>query len=546
MKALGMAGEFAAVWAAIGAAGASADPAAPAAAGLVAGAGGPGRDRRQLRGQGRDRARAPADRGPSRAGQGADQALVPLRARDLVAGRRRPRWGASSRARGRTCSPSRRRSASAGPTWACTTPPTCSPAPRLGFCLGSLVPGLGVDPAEDAAVRPRRGRQRARQASRRAGRQRRRRRPGHARREDRDRRPAERRQVDALQRAHRAPAPKPATTPSPRSTRTWPSCRSPTSGSSRSPDGRRLERGRPRDDRVPRHRGARPRAPRRARGSATGSSGRSARPTRSATSSAATPAAECRTPRAGSTRASDIELIETELLAADLEQAERRLERVVKQARSGDTEAIAERDWLERVVRRARRRAAGARGARARGGARRPAPTVGADLEADAVRRQRRRGRGRRCRARSPRTPAARTPSPSRSAPGSRSSWRSSTTRPRRPRCAPSSASRSPGLTRLIRAAFELLDLIVFFTADAGKEAMARAAAPRLDRLGCRRRGPHGDPGRPSCSAEVVGWRDAGRRGRIRCGARTWAVADRGARVRGRRRRRHHDQGLTH
>lgn len=46
----------------------------------------------------------------------------------------------------------------------------------------------------------------------------------------------------------------------------------------------------------------------------------------------------------------DIDLIETELLAADLEQAERRLERVVKQAKSGDKEAIAEQGWLEGVV----------------------------------------------------------------------------------------------------------------------------------------------------------------------------------------------------
>jgi ribosome-binding ATPase YchF (GTP1/OBG family) len=46
----------------------------------------------------------------------------------------------------------------------------------------------------------------------------------------------------------------------------------------------------------------------------------------------------------------DIELIETELLAADLDQAERRLERVIKQARSGDKEATAEQAWLERVV----------------------------------------------------------------------------------------------------------------------------------------------------------------------------------------------------
>ena len=48
--------------------------------------------------------------------------------------------------------------------------------------------------------------------------------------------------------------------------------------------------------------------------------------------------------------ADDIELIELELIAADLEQARRRLERVTKQARSGDKAAIAERDWLERVV----------------------------------------------------------------------------------------------------------------------------------------------------------------------------------------------------
>jgi GTP-binding protein YchF len=46
----------------------------------------------------------------------------------------------------------------------------------------------------------------------------------------------------------------------------------------------------------------------------------------------------------------DIELIETELLAADLEQAERRLERVAKQAKTLDKHAVAERDWLEEVV----------------------------------------------------------------------------------------------------------------------------------------------------------------------------------------------------
>ena len=46
----------------------------------------------------------------------------------------------------------------------------------------------------------------------------------------------------------------------------------------------------------------------------------------------------------------DIETIETELILSDYEQAERRLHRVGKGAKSGDAEAIAERDWLEKVV----------------------------------------------------------------------------------------------------------------------------------------------------------------------------------------------------
>jgi ribosome-binding ATPase len=47
---------------------------------------------------------------------------------------------------------------------------------------------------------------------------------------------------------------------------------------------------------------------------------------------------------------SDVETIETELLFADLEQAERRLERVSKQAKSLDKVAIAEERWLGEVV----------------------------------------------------------------------------------------------------------------------------------------------------------------------------------------------------
>jgi GTP-binding protein YchF len=46
----------------------------------------------------------------------------------------------------------------------------------------------------------------------------------------------------------------------------------------------------------------------------------------------------------------DVETIETELIYADLEQAERRLERVAKTAKSGDRRALAEADWLREMV----------------------------------------------------------------------------------------------------------------------------------------------------------------------------------------------------
>src|SRR6202035_5159448 len=46
----------------------------------------------------------------------------------------------------------------------------------------------------------------------------------------------------------------------------------------------------------------------------------------------------------------DIETIETELVMADLEAAERRVERVGKQARGGDRVAIAQEAWLRQVI----------------------------------------------------------------------------------------------------------------------------------------------------------------------------------------------------
>jgi GTP-binding protein YchF len=46
----------------------------------------------------------------------------------------------------------------------------------------------------------------------------------------------------------------------------------------------------------------------------------------------------------------DIETIETELVYSDLEQAERRLERVAKTAKSGDRHAVAEAAWLRELI----------------------------------------------------------------------------------------------------------------------------------------------------------------------------------------------------
>lgn len=46
----------------------------------------------------------------------------------------------------------------------------------------------------------------------------------------------------------------------------------------------------------------------------------------------------------------DVETIETELVLADLDTAERRIERVAKQAKGGDRTAIAEEAWLRQVI----------------------------------------------------------------------------------------------------------------------------------------------------------------------------------------------------
>jgi hypothetical protein len=169
----------------------------------------------------------------------------------------------------------------------------------------------------------------------------------------------------------------------------------------------------------------------------------------------------------------DIELIETELLAADLEQAERRLERVAKQARSLDKEAVAERDWLESVV----EGLAGGRPVRSL-----PAPEEAADAprklsalsskpvlyvanvdegvdEVPVAVAEHARERGALAVAVSARVESELGELDEANASEMRREL----------------GIAESGLERVVHGAFALLDLIIFFTADAGKEAMARS-----------------------------------------------------------------------
>jgi ribosome-binding ATPase len=228
----------------------------------------------------------------------------------------------------------------------------------------------------------------------------------------------------------------------------------------------------------------------------------------------------------------DIELIETELLAADLEQAERRLERVTRQARSQDKGAIAERGWLEAVV----EALAAGRPVREV-----PAPAAAADA---------------------PRRLSALTSKPvlyvanvdegveripeavlrHAEAEGAVAVPISAKLESELAELGDDEADEmraelgvsESGLERLIHAAFQLLDLIVFFTADQGKEAMARSlrrGSTAYDAAG----EVHTDIQRGFVRAEVVAWNDlveaggyaaARDRGLLRTEGRAYVVAD--------------------
>jgi ribosome-binding ATPase len=199
----------------------------------------------------------------------------------------------------------------------------------------------------------------------------------------------------------------------------------------------------------------------------------------------------------------DAELVETELLAADLEGAERRLERVTKDARSSDKAAVAEREWLERMVDAL--------------GSGRPAREVPVPEAApDALRKL------------APLTAkpvlyVANVDEGVEEVPEGLARHAaemdavaiaiSAKVEAELRELEPSEAEEMraelgierSGLERLIRAAFDLLDLVTFFTADAGKEATARTL-PRggtaYDAAGL----VHTDIQRGFVRAEVIGW----------------------------------------
>jgi ribosome-binding ATPase len=228
----------------------------------------------------------------------------------------------------------------------------------------------------------------------------------------------------------------------------------------------------------------------------------------------------------------DVETIETELMLADLEQAERRLERVVRTARSGERSAVAERDWLERLV------AALQEG--------RPARTVPAPADApDALRAlgpltakpvlfvvnvdegsdevpaalaEHAAGEGAAIVAISARVEAE----------------LSELDQPEAATMRAELGLGSPGLERLIAGAFGLLDLIAFFTAGEAKPAQSwhlRRGRTAWDAAGLI----HTDIQRGFVRAEVIDWRelvDAGgyagarERGTLRLEGRDYAVVD--------------------
>ena len=228
----------------------------------------------------------------------------------------------------------------------------------------------------------------------------------------------------------------------------------------------------------------------------------------------------------------DAATIETELALADLDTVERRLERVRRSAKTPGKEGEAARAELELLERLSTHLSAG-EAARTlpvaddvAGRLPRPPP---ADGEARALRRQRRRG-GPRRRAPPPRpwsaTPASAAPARSACA---RSSSRSSRSwRPEEKEAFLAELGlKEPGLDRLARAAYALLDLITFLTAGP-KEVRAWTVRRGTRRAARPRATIHSDFERTFIRAEVIPFDDY-----VACGGEAGARAKGKLRVEG-------------
>jgi GTP-binding protein YchF len=230
--------------------------------------------------------------------------------------------------------------------------------------------------------------------------------------------------------------------------------------------------------------------------------------------------------------AADVATVETELVYADLEQAERRLARVERAARSGDRAARAEEAWLREVI---EALSAG-----------RPARSVRPPADApDALRQL------------SPLTAkpvlfVANVDEGSGEVPpelGAHANAAGAAAVAVSARLEAELAELEgeeeaalrqelgepePALDRVVRGAFDLLHLIAFFTADAGKPAMSRhlpAGATAYDAAGA----VHTDMQRGFARAEVIAWDElvgaggfagARERGTLRIEGRDYVVRD--------------------
>jgi ribosome-binding ATPase YchF (GTP1/OBG family) len=231
--------------------------------------------------------------------------------------------------------------------------------------------------------------------------------------------------------------------------------------------------------------------------------------------------------------AADVETIETELLYADLETAERRLERMSREAKSGDKELVAEAAWLSDVVAalqegrpvRSVPPPAGAPGAATKLHALTAKPVLfvanvaeGDLLDPPPALVEHAAGTESRVAAISARIESELSELDDEEAEAMRADL----------------GAGESGLATVIREAFALLHLVSFFTADRGKEARAHA----ISRGTPARRAAgkvHTDMERGFVAAEVVSWADlvdaggyngARERALLRVEGRDYPIAD--------------------